>query len=200
MKKIELFCIFTVVLFLLSGCATPALIKIVKPNSSIAKTENNGMVFFKVDCEGIVSPVLYFYMLPENQNSQEKPKKVALREKGSFNGNFRFDPTYYLLDMPAGGWRIVRINDPSDDMAYMYGVVGYLASRAFDRKFKEMDVRFDVKHGSVIYLGTFKFVSENRVVELKDIINQEDEAREAFRQDYPMVYELMEKGLATREN
>ena len=196
MKRFLIFGIL-ILCCILSGCASTSAIKVVNKDTSLAKNENNGRAFFKVDCGAVRSALLYFDMRPEAASSQKKITRVALREKGSFNGNLKFDPTYFLLDMPSGRWEIVNIDDPTEQMAYMYGLAGALVASMLERRFQEVNLKFNVKPELTNYLGTFKFILDKNVMKLAEVIDEEKEAQEVLSQNYPKIHEPLEKQLAS---
>jgi molybdopterin converting factor small subunit len=188
--------IIFILLFTLAGCATTSSVKVVDKKASMGQTEGNGLVFFKLDCKGVIVPIVYFYLFPEAGEAKEKGVKLALREKGSFNGNFKYDPTYFLVELPAGTWQVRKISDNAEAATYLFGAIGHeLMTSAGSGKLNEAILEFEVKPGQVRYLGTLKMSLEKKKAIFEEVLDQEEEAVKEFRDNYPNMEESLQKAL-----
>ncbi len=179
----------------ISGCATTSSVKVVDKKASMTQMEDTGLVFFKLDCKGVIVPVVYFYLFSETGEAKEKGIKLALREKGSFNGNFRYDPTYFLVELPAGTWQVRKISDNAEAATYLFGAIGHELMTSDSGKRNQAILEFEVKPGQVRYLGTLKMSLEKKKAVFEEVLDQEEEAVKEFRDSYPNMKGPLQKAL-----
>jgi hypothetical protein len=165
------------------------------------EAEDTGLVFFKLDCKGVIVPIVYFYLFPETGEAKDKGIKLALREKGSFNGNFKYDPTYFLVELPVGTWQVRKISDNAEAATYLFGAIGHeLMTSAGTAKAKPAIIAFEVRPGVVTYLGTIKMSLEKKKAVFEEVLDQEEEAAEEFRAVIRISKSLCKKSWSAPRN
>ncbi len=188
--------VILIVVLICAGCATTSSVRVVDRKASMPEAEDTGLVFFKLDCKGVIVPIVYFYLFPETGEAKDKGIKLALREKGSFNGNFKYDPTYFLVELPVGTWQVRKISDNAEAATYLFGAIGHeLMTSAGTAKAKPAIIAFEVRPGVVTYLGTIKMSLEKKKAVFEGVLDQQEEAVGEFRDNYPNIKEPLQKVL-----
>ncbi len=166
--------------------ALPAL-KNIQDETTIQEPLTEGIVFGKTDFQGVLQ-TSYVVLAVNDLKNEEKNYQIIIGEKGNpslFSSKMPIvQPGYFFIQLPAGKYQFPSISIPVGTTMAM----------------EAMDVRFEVKSGKVIYLGTLKVVGTKERIKLggvpvfqpgfeyaAQVLDETREAERIFQKRYPNI-------------